>query len=54
MSPDVELVPLEISPDASTLHGREALRKYWLPEVFEWQRVELVELTEVGERFSPK
>lgn len=50
MSPDIELVPVEDSPDSSPLRGHEAVRKYWLPDVFEWQRVELGKLTECGER----
>jgi uncharacterized protein len=50
LADDVELVPPPSSPEPQPLRGREAVRRYLLPDLFDDQRAEPEEFVERGDR----
>jgi ketosteroid isomerase-like protein len=50
LAEDVEFRPPPTSPDPEPLHGREAAREYLLPNLFDEQSAEPLEIVEEGDR----
>ena len=50
MHPDIDWIPPPTSVEPRPLRGREAVREYLAPDVFETQTAEPLELIELGNR----
>jgi uncharacterized protein len=50
LHPDIELMPPPTSVEPHPVRGRDAVRQYLAPNIFEYQSAEPVELVEEGDR----